>query len=508
MKATIYVDPLYKVAEIDRKVYGSFIEHLGRAVYDGIYCPEHVSADALGFREDVKMIVKELGIPIIRYPGGNFVSGFRWEDSVGLRDARPKRLDLAWRSLETNQVGLHEFYKWCEDVGSEIMMTVNLGTRGIEAACDLLEYCNHPGGTQISDLRVSHGVKNPYNIKVWCLGNEMDGEWQIGHKNAEEYGRLACETARAMKQMDPDIQLVAAGSSNPEMKTFPEWELQVLEHTYEDVDYISLHQYLGDNTDDIDDYLAMAVKTEDFIHTVEAACDYVKAKKRSNKTMMLSFDEWNIWYHTYNKDQEEMRYNPWRTNPRLLEDSYTVVDAVVFGSMLITILKHADRIKIACLAQLVNVIAPIRTEPNGGGIWKQSIYWPFSQACHYGKGYVLNSVVLSPKYDSKTFCDVPYLESVCIFNESANELVIFAVNRNRKEELVLEVDLHAFEQCILIEQSSLFLEDCCVVNSYGSEKIFPKIVKKSEPIEKNLETILPPVSWNMLRIQCKKIKRL
>lgn len=500
MRATIYTDPLYRIADIDNRIYSSFIEHLGRAVYDGIYNPDHESADMLGFREDVKNVIKELHIPMIRYPGGNFVSGFRWEDSVGPRNMRPRRLDYAWRSLETNQVGLAEFYQWCKDIDSEIMLAVNLGTRGIEAACDLLEYCNHPQGTRLSDLRISHGSKKPYDIKVWCLGNEMDGEWQIGHKNAEEYGRLACETARAMRKIDPEIQLVVAGSSNPDMKTFPEWERQVLEHTYEDVDYLSLHQYLGDNTNDIDDYLAMALSTEDFIHTVECTCDYVKAKKRSKKKMFLSFDEWNIWYHTYCADQEAMESSPWKTNPQLLEDIYTITDAVVFGSMLITILKHADRVKIACLAQLVNVIAPIHTEVNGGGIWKQTIYWPFAQMCKYGKGCVLNNVVSSPKYDSKSFCDVPYLESICIYNELQSELVIFAVNRSRKEALELEVDLRAFGDCEIIEHSSLFHKNCKMINGYGAEVVFPKRIDRSQIAESRLQASLPPVSWNMLRV--------
>lgn len=504
MKATIYADPLYKIAEIDKRIYSSFIEHLGRAVYDGIYNPNHVTADTYGFREDVKSVIKELQVPLIRYPGGNFVSGFKWEDSVGLRSERPKRLDLAWRTLETNQVGLNEFYHWCKDINSEVMLAVNLGTRGIEDACNLLEYCNHPGGTYFSNLRISHGAKEPYDIKIWCLGNEMDGEWQIGHKTADEYGRLACETARAMRKINPQIQLVAAGSSSPGMKTFPEWERKVLEHTYDDVDYISLHQYLGNNTGDINDYLAMAMETEAFIHTVESTCDFVQSKKRSKKRMFLSFDEWNVWYHTYCSDQEEMCNSPWRTNPSLLEDTYTIADAVVFGSMLITILKHADRIKIACLAQLVNVIAPIRTEINGGGIWKQTIYWPFAQACQYGQGCVLNSVISSPKYDSKSFCDVRYLESVCIYNELESELIIFAVNRNRKEQLALEVDLHAFGKGVIIEHSSLFHENHNMVNGYNAQSVFPRKIKQSKIVEGILHTMLPPLSWNMLRVQCNR----
>ena len=206
--ARITLDKDFQISRVDKRVYGSFIEHLGRAVYGGIYQPGHPSADEEGFRKDVLDLVKEIGVPIVRYPGGNFVSNFYWEDSVGPVAQRPRRLELAWRSTEPNLVGVNEFVSWSKKAGSEVMMAVNLGTRGIEAACNLLEYCNHPSGTKYSDLRVSHGIKDPHNIKVWCLGNEMDGPWQIGHKTAQEYGHLADETAKALKQIDPSVELV------------------------------------------------------------------------------------------------------------------------------------------------------------------------------------------------------------------------------------------------------------------------------------------------------------
>ncbi|MFR5337179.1 MAG: alpha-N-arabinofuranosidase, partial [Blautia producta] len=232
-RAKMVLDKEFQIAPIDKRIYGSFIEHLGRAVYEGIYQPGHPAADENGFRQDVVQLVKELDVPIIRYPGGNFVSNFYWEDSVGPVSERPHRLELAWRSLEKNEIGLNEFSKWAKQVNSEVMMAVNLGTRGIQDACNLLEYCNHPSGTKYSDLRIRHGVKDPHNIKVWCLGNEMDGPWQIGHKTMEEYGRLAEETAKAMRLIDPGIELVSCGSSNRDMPTFPDWEAVTLSHTYD-----------------------------------------------------------------------------------------------------------------------------------------------------------------------------------------------------------------------------------------------------------------------------------
>lgn len=500
-KASIALDPNFRLAQVDPRFYSSFIEQLGRAVYDGIYCPSHPAANAMGFRQDVIDLIRPLRIPMVRYPGGNFVSGFRWEDSVGPVEQRPRRLERAWRTLETNEVGLHEFNAWCKEIGAQMMMAVNLGTRGIDAACNLLEYCNHPGGTYYSDMRRAHGAEQPYGIKTWCLGNEMDGPWQIGHKTADEYGRLALETARAMKKIDAGIELVATGSSFPEMPTFPTWESKVLDHVYDDVDYLSLHQYLGDTTNDLGDYLAKSLTTEHFIHSVIATCDYVKAKKRSAKKMMLSFDEWNIWYHSIGKDDERMAKSPWEIAPPLLEDIYTAADAVVLGSMLITLLRHADRVRIACLAQLVNVIAPVMTVRGGGAAWKQTIYWPFAQASEFGRGTVLLTNLTCPRYDSKNFTDVPYLEAVAVQDPQAGTLTIFAVNRSREESLPVSCDLGAFGGGRLLEHQALFSEDPNRVNGPGAEMVFPRSMKDAAVEDDVLEAKLPPLSWNMIRVE-------
>ena len=500
LQANLHIDPHFTVADVDNRLFSSFIEHLGRAVYDGIYCPEHPSANAAGFRQDLLELIRPLNIPLIRYPGGNFVSGYRWEDGVGPKEQRPVRLDRAWYTLETNQVGVQEFAGWCREIGADIMMAVNLGTRGVDDACNLLEYCNHPSGTLYSNLRISHGAVQPYNIKTWCLGNEMDGPWQVGHKTAEEYGRLAEETARAMRKIDDSIQLVASGSSYPEMPTFPQWEATVLDHVYEDVDYLSIHQYRGDTTQDLKDFLAKSLTTESFIQNVLATCDYVRARKRSHKQMMLSFDEWNLWYHSVGSDEAYRKATPWQYAPSLVEDIYTMADAAVFGTMLITILRHADRIKIACLAQLVNVIAPIMTRPKGGQAWIQSIYWPFLHASLYGRGTVLHTAADCPRYDSKTFTDVPYLESVSIYNQEKGEVTIFAVNRSTDSELVLSTTLEGFSQVNLIEHITLNHPDLQIVNGPGADNIRPRKVSGAVVEGKTVTAALPPVSWNVLRL--------
>lgn len=497
LKAVLHLDPHFELAEVSPELFGSFLEHLGRTIYDGIYCPDHPTANADGFRQDVIDLIRPLDIPLMRYPGGNFVSGYRWEDGVGPKESRPVRLDRAWRSLESNQVGLNEFARWCKSIGAQLMLAVNLGTRGIDDACNLLEYCNHPGGTYYSDLRAAHGVPEPHNIRYWCLGNEMDGPWQIGHKTADEYGRLAAETARAMRKIDPNLRLIASGSSYPEMETFPQWEASVLDHTYNDVDFLSLHQYLGDTTDNLQDYLAKSLTTERFIRTVVSTCDYVQAKKRSSKRMMLSFDEWNIWWRTVG---EEDRIPPWQHAPRLLEETYTMADTAVFGTMLITLLNHADRVKIACLAQLVNAIAPIMTEPSGGRAWVQPIYWPFLHASRYGRGTVLRTSAVSPKYSSPNFSDIPYLESAAVYQEDTGSLTIFAVNRSLDTPMLLECNLAAFGPASLIGHIGLSGE-AFETNASDRQVIAPHSCTSTTLKDNLLCAKLEPLSWNVLRIQ-------
>lgn len=498
-KAKMVVDKDFKISPIDKRIYGSFIEHLGRAVYEGIYQPGHPTADEDGFRKDVIQLVRDIDVPIIRYPGGNFVSNFYWEDSVGPVADRPKRLELAWRSLETNEIGMNEFKKWTDKVNSEIMMAINLGTRGIEAACDILEYCNHPGGTKFSDLRIKHGFKDPLNIRTWCLGNEMDGPWQTGHKTPDEYGRLAEETAKAMKVIDPTLELVSCGSSNSKMPTFPEWESTTLGHDYDYVDYISLHQYYGNRFNDSANFLAQSDDMDHFIKTVISTCDYVKAKKRSNKTLNLSFDEWNVWFHSNESDDDEMKNRPWQKAPALLEDVYNFEDALLVGLMLITFMKHADRLKMACLAQLVNVIAPIMTETDGGA-WKQSIYYPYMHASKYGRGIALQPVLSSPKHDTMDFTDVKDIESIAVYNEENDEVTIFAVNRNLTEDILMDCDVRSFEGYRLIEHIVMENDDLKAANSAKGEAVAPKQSTESKLDVGMLEVNLHKASWNVIRL--------
>jgi len=497
-QAAMIVDKDFVIGRVDDRLFGSFIEHLGRAVYGGIYEPGHPTSDERGFRRDVLELVKALNVPIIRYPGGNFVSGYDWRDGIGPKEERKRRLELAWRTIETNQFGMNEFVEWCREAGSQVMWAVNLGTQGIDEARAAVEYANHPSGTYWSDLRAKHGYSKPHNIKVWCLGNEMDGPWQIGHKTAEEYGRLACETAKAMKWVDPSIELVACGSSGAGMPTFGEWEATVLDHTYEHVDYLSLHTYYGNPDNDTPLFLARSLQMDEFIRTVAAICDYIKAKKRSKKTIYLSFDEWNVWFHSHEQDK---KLEPWQIAPPQLEDIYTMEDALVVGCMLITLLKHADRVKIACLAQLVNVIAPIMTE-NGGKAWAQTIYYPFLHASLHGRGNVLVPLARSPKYDTKEVTDVPYLEAVAVHNEEAGEVTVFAVNRDLEKPLPFSVDLRGFGSCRVIEHLVLEHDDLKAVNdAQNPDRVKPHARGGAKADGSRLEAVLGKASWNVIRVK-------
>ena len=501
INAKLTLDRDHRIGDIDERIYGSFVEHLGRCVYGGIYEPGHPAADADGFRGDVAEMVRELGVPVVRYPGGNFVSGYRWEDGVGPQENRPKRLDLAWRTTEPNLVGVNEFMRWCKKVNTKPMMALNLGTRGLESAMDLLEYCNHPGGSYWSDLRVSHGEKLPHDIRIWCLGNELDGPWQVGHKTAQEYGRLAYETGKAMKMFDPSLELVSCGSSNPSMPTFPAWEMETLEHTYDVADYISLHQYFENYMGDTANFLAKPLELDQFIRVVGGICDSVKAKKRGKKDIRISFDEWNVWFHTRRSDQAKMDAASWPEAPPLLEDVYTMEDALVAGCILITFLKHADRVKIACLAQLVNVIAPIMTE-RGGGACRQTIYYPFLHASRYGRGCSLYPAVECPVYDTGEFTDVPYLESAAVWNEEKGELTVFAVNRNLSDAMALSCVLKGFDGYQATGHIAMASEDLLRTNTIlHPDNVAPSIGAGGRVEDGVFRVMLGKASWNVLRLK-------
>jgi len=503
LPVTLTLDPAFTVGPVRRRTFGSFVEHLGRCVYTGIHDPEHPTADENGFRGDVIDMTRELGISTVRYPGGNFVSGYRWEDGVGPRDQRPTRLDLAWHSSDPNLVGVDEFMDWARKAGVEPMMAVNLGTRGVQEALDLLEYCNVPGGTHFSDMRRANGHEEPYRVKMWCLGNEMDGPWQIGHKTAEEYARLATETARAMRMIDPTIELVVCGSSSSDMPTFGSWEATVLQESYEFVDHISAHAYYWEEDGDLASFLASAVDMDHFIESVTAAADYVRAAGKHTKRINISFDEWNVWYQK-RAESVPPKGDDWPVAPILLEDRYNVADAVVVGNLLISLLRNTDRVHAASLAQLVNVIAPIMTEP-GGRSWRQTTFHPFAQASRYAVGDVLQVGIDAPTYGTARFGDVPVVDAVATRDPETGAVALFAVNRSLTETVTLTVDVRTLTTAggalEVVESTTLSNPDhTWSATADDDTSVLPRLNDTAKVVDGTLTVEVPPVSWTMVRL--------
>lgn len=498
-RTSITVNSKFRKGEIDKRIYSSFVEHMGRVVYTGIYEPDHSTADEDGFRQDVLEKVKEMGVTYVRYPGGNFVSNYDWKDGTGPKEERPRRLELAWRAVETNEVGINEFMKWAKKAEVEPICAVNLGTRGIENAASFLEYCNMPEGTMYSDMRVKHGVQNPYKVKMWCLGNEMDGDWQIGHKTAEEYGRLAAETAKVMKRIDENVELVVCGSSKSDMHTYPQWEAEVLDCAYENVDYLALHQYYGGQELGTSAFLAQSVDLDYYIETVSSVCDYIKAKKRSQKTMYISVDEWGVW------SPEDMVAHPddaaWKVAPHLSEQVYTMEDALLFASMLMSFVRHSERVKAACQSLLTNISAAIMTE-KGGEVWVQPIYYPFAYMSKYARGIVLKEAADGPVYDCEQIKNVPYVDSVVVYNQEKREIVLFAVNR-REDIQEVSLEIQGFSPENIIEHIVMTSDDRKDTNLENHEKVKPYVLNDVVMKEETITFQAKPLSWNMVRIKLK-----
>jgi alpha-N-arabinofuranosidase len=512
LPAKVLVDRDFAIGDTDPRLFGAFVEHLGRCVYGGIFEPGHPTADARGFRGDVLELVRELAPTIMRYPGGNFVSGYDWEDGVGPVENRPRRLDLAWMSTEPNTFGTNEFMDWCRLTGIEPMLAVNLGTRGADAARRFVEYCNHPGGTTLSDLRKEHGWEKPHAVKFWCLGNEMDGPWQMETKTAWQYGRTAVEAAKMMRWVDPSLILSACGSSSRNMPTFGAWEQEVLEQTFDYVEFISLHTYLNNYNGDTAAFLASPDLMDSFIDEVVAIADSVAAKRRSTKRIMLSFDEWNVWYRTRGK--KEGRVMPgWPVAPPILEEIYDMQDALAFGGACISLLNHADRVKSACLAQLVNVIAPIMTE-TGGPAWRQTIFHPFADISNLGRGRVLRTSVQSGTY-SATYYDprgtqelyyplpeVPYLKTSVVHDAEGGYVTVFALNRHLQEPLPIEVTLRGFGAMEVVKATRLCHQDLTATNTKElPERVSPEPLLTVALSGDQLSAELPAASWNVIRLK-------
>ncbi len=491
----IYIDSRRTISPLDRNLFGSFLEHLGRAIYEGIYDPGSKLSDANGFRKDVIDEVRQLGVPIIRYPGGNFVSGYNWLDGVGPKQDRPKQLDKAWDSVESNQFGTNEFMAWCKAVGTEPLMGLNLGTGTPEQAAALVEYCNVDKGTQWSELRRKHGYADPYNVQHWCLGNEMDGPWQIGHMTAVEYGLKAQDAARQMRAIDPSLKLIACGSSGPGMPTYLEWDREVLEQCYEYVDGLSLHRYIGNSQEDTggesSKFVAMNLSMEQQIAESLAVCDLVRGHQRSGKKLWLSFDEWNVWYRMQNGSGGR------KEAPHMLEEIYNLEDALLVGGFINTLIRNADRVKIACLAQLVNVIAPIMT--NATGTYRQTIYYPYSWGLQYAHGSVLNVLTESPTYEVAGMGQVPYLDVTATTGDDG-KVSLFILNRDLAKAHTVDVTWEDKSPSQVIASLVLTGDDLKATNTFEAPKrVVPQAFDKPSTSNGRTKFEVPPRSYTVIQ---------
>ena len=495
--ARLYVDTKRVIGEISPLLFSGFAEHLGRCIYEGIYDPASPHADRNGLRTDVLAALRALNYRSMRYPGGNFVSGYHWEDGIGPKDKRPRQRELAWQSIESNQFGTDEFMSFCREIGAEPMLAVNLGTGSIQDAANLVEYCNASAGSRYADMRAANGQREPYGVKYWCLGNEMDGPWQIGHLEAAQYGTKAREAAKLMRLHDSSIELVLCGSSSSKMPTYPEWDRIGLELCWELVDYHSMHYYADNLDDDTASFLALSAALEDYVDTVAAVLRYVKAKTRSKHDVYLSWDEWNVWYKA--RDLSDRRGN-WAEAPHLIEEVYNLEDALVVAQWLNVFLRKADVLKIACIAQIVNVIAPILTTRDD--MLKQTIYYPLLMFSQMASGNSLDLQVESPRYETKKFGDMPLLDVSAAYDAEAGKNTIFIVNRSQTERVPLEINWQDVAPKRITSAHQLAGQDPKAANTWDQpNQLTAQAIYAPRIIDGKAELSLPPLSFTALGVE-------
>ncbi len=531
MKAKVTIHPAFMIGEISPRLFGAFLEPIGSMVNGSMYNPKHTTADENGFRHDFIDQLKSSGLPSIRLPGGNFVSGWQWNDSIGPRDKRKAHLDLAWHQYIQNDVGHDEYLQWADKVGTEAMYTINLGTCGINDAINIIEYTNHAGGTYWSDLRKEYGHKDPYGVKVWYLGNEMDGPWQIAswEKNPRGYGITAHEVSKAMKWVDPTIETAACVSSSPFLHTYPQWDLEALEQCYETVDYISMHHYHSAPIGDFGAFLGGSAMFEDYIKTEIALCDFMQTKLRTPKQMMLSFDEYGSMmepveklhygrggrlntttFYQFDKNARFAHIDPddWEKR-RMPRQGGEILNAVASASTMLTFMRHADRVKIGCMTGGLGALTATDREH----VWKSAAYYPMNHLIKYGRGISMKPSVCCDTYDIPGYATsdfhqydthegVPYIEAAAAYNDAEGELNVFVINRNWEQDISLDLDVSGFEGYDFIEQIQLYSDDINASNTYEEQNaIVPSIRKADNIIDGNVSTTVKKISWNVFRFK-------
>jgi alpha-N-arabinofuranosidase len=487
LKARMKVDTERVISEIDPKIYGNFLEHLGRCIDGGVFEEKSPLSDANGFRKDVLDAAKKLNVTLLRWPGGNFSSNYHWRDGIGPRDSRPRRLEMAWRSVETNRFGTHEFMQYTELLGAQPYFCANLGNGTWDEAQQWVEYCNSKEDTAMTRLRKQNGRAEPWNVKYWGLGNEIDGPWQMGHRSAEDYGKFALEAAKLMKLTDPTIKLVAAGSSNfTGDADWTGWNRTVLQYLKRHADYLSLHTYVGNRDNDFADFMASSLLLDERTKTAEGVIRAALSEEPRSRKIYIAWDEWNVWYRARGEGPEKGR--------RILEERYNLEDALVVATFLNSFLNHAHIVKIANMAQMVNVIAPIFT--NDKELFLQTIYYPLQMFANNSRGKALELFGECASYKTKRFDEVPYLDASAAYDNGM--LVLNVVNRHPSQAIETDIEVQDKQFAGAVEVSEVNGPDIKAVNDFGSTKV--KAAPRSATAEgKKLRYSFPAHSYTMLK---------
>ncbi len=415
----IKIDLERQLGYIHPHIFGGFAEHLGRCFYGGISAPGSPLADEQGFRRDVLAALHRLKMPIIRYPGGNFVSGYRWMDGVGPVENRPARLELAWRTVEPNQFGTNEFIQFCRQLNAEPFMVVNCGDGDMREARDWVEYCNGTQNTTLANLRRQHGFDAPHKVTYWGIGNEVDGGWQIGYKTPEEYARAYLEFAKVMKWVDPSIKLIASAVSSWRAEYVERIQL-LLEQAPDLIDYLALHWYVGNPENDFAQYMATSELIEQRISAIEGLINALKLQHKIRRPIAIAVDEWNVWYRMQGTTQAELNS---------LEEKYNLEDALVVAMHFNAFIRHARSVKMANIAQIVNVLAPIFTSSDS--LFLQTIFHPFEIYSRTCGNIALDVFWTGDTFSVEDYSALRTLDVSATLDDRTRKLALFVVNRSQ-----------------------------------------------------------------------------
>ena len=524
----VTIHPDFQIGDISPRLYGAFLEPIGTMVNGAMYNPKHPTADDKGFRRDFLEAIKATGLPAVRLPGGNFVSGWDWKDSIGPMSERKTRLDPAWKQYIPNDVGHDEYLTWAERTETEPLYTINLGTGDINDAMKIVEYTNHEGGSYWSDLRRENGHNSPYGVKTWYLGNEMDGPWQLGSWlfNPQGYGSLSNEVSKAIKMLDPNIETVVCASTSFVLPHYPDWDMEVLSRCYESVDYISLHHYHSAPPGDYAALLGGSSYFEDYINTVTALCDVVQTKYRSPKRLMLSFDEYGTFpqtpeplnygrglhgilapHYTFDKEKKFVRHDPDNMPARIFPGG-DMLYALTSASTMLAFLRHADRVKIGCMTGGLRVLAAT----DRSNVWKHAAHYPFTQLMRYGRGVSLQVAVRGETFDIPGYAmndtsqfytqkDLPFIDTAAAYDADTGALSLFVINRDWEDDHTLEININAFGGYKLIEHIELYSDDMDAKNTYEDEKIKPSANSDAKLTDGKCTSRVKKLSWNVFRFE-------